>query len=305
MTLLGVGEGILALIGALSIGKAVVKKSRKKPPPKNAIGKITMRGPITSYQSTSSPLGSKSSITPDYVREAVSSLIEESKVKGIIFEIDSPGGMVVPSKEIGDKIKSIEVPTVALVRGCAASGGYWIASACDQIVVNSLSTIGSIGVIISHINYAELADMLGVQYDGIKAGEFKDMGNPFREFTDEERELLQKELDQTHETFIKEIAANRSMAFEDVKKLASGLTYTGSTAFDLRLVDKLGGQNDAAAWIEEKAGFKNSQVVNFEKKSNFPLRLLGQFASTFGDSLGQGVFNAILRKQIENKMNIH
>lgn len=105
----------------------------------------------------------------------------------LIFDIDSGGGMVVPSKKIAERVKSIEVPTVALVNNCAASGAYWIASACDVIVSDHYSMIGSISVVSQQMKLGRLAEKLGVKSEVFKTRKFKDMVNQFRESSEEEK----------------------------------------------------------------------------------------------------------------------
>jgi len=108
-------------------------------------------------------------ITPNYVRSCITSALDE-KVKGLIIDIDSPGGQPVASSDIAGYIKNIDVPKVALVHDAATSGAYWVASACDAIVANEMSRVGGIGVLLNHFNYEERLKKMGVEYDGFKAG---------------------------------------------------------------------------------------------------------------------------------------
>jgi len=130
-------------------------------------------------------------VTPEGIERYVEQALED-KVKGIIFEIDSPGGVVVPSAEITRYVKEIELPKVALVRGYPASGAYEIASGCDKIVAHEYSLVGSISVILAHVEISKLAERHGIGYDGVQAGQYKDMGNIFRPFTKEERKILKE-----------------------------------------------------------------------------------------------------------------
>ncbi|MBT5924903.1 S49 family peptidase, partial [Candidatus Woesearchaeota archaeon] len=111
----------------------------------------------------------------------------KSQIKIIVLEINSPGGSPVASDEIAVAIKRTEKPVIALIREVGASGGYWIASATDHIIANRMSITGSIGVISSYLEFSGLMEEYGVGYEQLTAGQFKDMGTPFKKLQDEER----------------------------------------------------------------------------------------------------------------------
>jgi protease IV len=280
--------GGMALYGAYNLIKPYAKRK-----PKNSIAKIYLIGEIHEYTSGKAPFGIKRQITPGFVEDTVEAAIEAG-VRGIIFEIDSPGGHVVPTKVIGDYIKNIKVPTVALVKGSAVSGSYWIASACDTIIANPLSTIGSIGVIMNRLEISRLSEIYGIRSEVVKAGKYKDLGNIFRPFTAEEREFLQGHLDFIHQEFIREISVNRKLDEEQVKLLANGLIYDGRKSIELGLVDSLGGIDEAISYIEDIAGFKHTKIVEYEGKTGGLLSGLISRASTqIGIGISQGLYEAI------------
>jgi len=294
MDYLEVGEGLLAVVGGLTIARGIFKAATgKKKPRGDNIGRIFLRGEINGYTSTSTPLGSREEVTPKGVEELIDDAIEDG-VKGLIFDIDSPGGAVVPSKEIGDYVKRIEVPTVALVKGYAASGAYWIASACDKIVANEYSMVGSIGVILSHVEISKLAERYGINYDGVHSGQYKDLGNMFRPFSEDERRILQEELDAVHDGFIQTISRNRNLDEEKVRAVANGLTYHGNKALELGLVDKIGNTDEAIAIIEEAGNFTHKEVVDYEhEKEGFLRSLLGIFGAN-GYKMGVQIANGFM-----------
>ncbi|HLD78684.1 MAG TPA: signal peptide peptidase SppA, partial [archaeon] len=197
-------------------------------------------------------------------------------------DIDSPGGQVVPSKAIAERIEGLDVPAVALVRGCAASGAYWIASACDKVVADDLSMIGSIGVILPHVEISGLAQRVGVRYDGIKAGEFKDMGSPFRPFTERERKLLTEDLGKVHDAFQQAVAKNRSLSAEEVAAVSQGLMYSGRRALQLKLVDEIGGMDRAKALVEEAAGVTGCEVTEYKPKKGLLEKLFSRREEAYG-----------------------
>ena len=293
MDYLDIGEGILAGIGSLAIAKTIFKTAKNKKRGEN-IGKIFLRGKIQEYNPTSTILKSKEQVNPMGIEKLVKEALEDN-VKGIIFDIDSPGGAVVPSKEIADYIKKIEVPTMALIKNCAASGAYWIASACDKIIANEYSMIGSIGVIFPHIEISKFAEKQGINYDGIQSGEYKDMGNMFRPFSDKEREILQEELDAVHEGFIQTIANNRNLDLNKVREVAKGLTYHGNKALELGLIDSVGNADKAIALIEEAGKFKHKDVIEYKtkKKGLAALSNMGANAYDMGAQIANGFMQTI------------
>src|SRR3989344_9012865 len=122
----------------------------------NGIAIIKIEGPIT--LKSSNQLFTEGSASSDEIIENLNKAENNNGVKAIILEINSPGGTVVASKEIADKVKSIQKPTIALIREVGASGAYWIASSSDLIIADELSITGSIGVISSYLQFSGLLD---------------------------------------------------------------------------------------------------------------------------------------------------
>ena len=303
MDLMEIGEGILAGIGGLALlrGMYRVSKSRKKK--LNNIGRIFMRGEIMSHSPHLISTEKTRGITPESVEEIVKKALDD-KVKGIIFDIDSPGGCVVPSEEIAGYIKGIKIPTVALIKDVGASGAYWVASACNFIVANKYSMVGSIGVILPHVEISRLAEKHGISYDGIQSGKYKDMGNMFRSFTKEERKILQEELNEAHEGFIHAIAENRKLDAKKVRSLANGLTYHGSKALKLGLIDAIGGIDEAVDIIEKAGNFEYDDIIDYKPKERGLISLLsgiGAEAHSIGSYMAKGFLETISQK---NKMNL-
>ena len=195
-----------------------------------------------------------------------------------IFEIDSPGGLVVPSKEIADKIKSIKVPKIAQIRGCGASGAYWVASACDKIIANDMSIVGSIGVRSGYLEFSDLLKKYGVKYNNLNAGKFKGAGDPFSELTEDQRKYLEDHINETHEYFIKSVAKNRNMDIENLRKIADGRIFSGLKGKELGLVDELGGLETALKICEERLG-KKVKLKIYEPPRSFFNLLEGKKAS--------------------------
>jgi len=200
----------------------------------------------------------------------ISAFIEQANkntaIKGIILEINSPGGSAVASREIAESVKRSKKPVVSWIREVGASGAYWIASSSDFIVADPLTITGSIGATGSYLQFSELFEDYGVSYERLVSGEFKDTGSPFRELQDRERILLQSKIDQIHEFFVTEVASNRQMDRKDVANLATGEFYLGQEAINLGIVDQLGGRELAINITKNLAGIEKADLVRYEEK---------------------------------------
>lgn len=210
--------------------------SLKKPA---GIGIVSISGPI--YQTDSRNIFERGS---SRVATRIKKMSEKKNVKAILIDINSPGGTVSAVQDIYAAIlrakKETKKPFVARIGNVAASGGYYVAAACDKIVANPGSITGSIGVIFNAGNYEGLMKKIGVKSEIIKSGKFKDIGTPSRQMTKEERDILQGMIDDSYSQFIEAVSAGRNISIEDLKPLADGRIYTGRQAFDVKLVDKLG-----------------------------------------------------------------
>jgi protease-4 len=208
-------------------------------------------------------------------------------IKAVVVRIESPGGGVAPSQEIYNAIRKLheEKPVIASLGGLAASGGYYIASACDTIVANPGTLTGSIGVIMQLGNVQELLQKIGVQAEVLKAGEHKDMGSPVRPMTDAERGLFQQMLDSVHAQFISAVAAGRQMDESKVRELADGRVFSGEQARAVGLVDTLGGLEDAITMAAERGGIAGEPRVSRAQLSREPWWWSMIFGSTSSEWL--------------------
>jgi protease-4 len=199
---------------------------------------------------------------------------QNPKVKGIILRIDSPGGAVGPSQEIYNAVARIRdeggKKIVASLGSVAASGGYYIASAADSIFANPGTLTGSIGVIMAFSNIQDLIKKIGIRPEVIKSGAFKDAGSPVRSISKEERKLLQNLVDDVHQQFVEDVAKGRNLPAGDVGRLADGRVYTGRQAFELKMIDHMGGLQDAIDLLATQAGIEGApQIVQDEEKVHF------------------------------------
>jgi len=201
---------------------------------------------------------------------------KKSRIKAVIFEINSPGGTPFASKEVATAIENMKKPTIAWIREYATSGAYWVASACDEIVADELSTVGSIGVMSIRPDICELLKKFGIDVVTLKTGIYKGLGLPYEKPTEEERELLKKELDEIKESFLNAIAQNRKLDEERIKELSTGKVYLGREAKEIGLVDHLGGKELAIQRAKERSGIKYEKMIVYgeRRRRGFLRRLI-------------------------------
>lgn len=168
---------------------------------------------------------------------------KRGSVKAIVLRLNSPGGAVVPSHEIYEEVRRTRKhgkPVIASMGSVAASGAYYIACAADIIVANPGSVTGSIGVISEFTNIKPLLDKIGIGHSTITSGKFKDTGSPIRPMRPEEREYLQRTIDDIYGQFVDVVIRGRNMDADSVRQLADGRIFTGRQAMKSGLVDTLG-----------------------------------------------------------------
>jgi protease-4 len=182
---------------------------------------------------------------------------ENPQVRAVVVRINSPGGVVGPTQEVHQalmRVREARKPVVASLGAVAASGGYYIAVAADEIFANEGTLTGSIGVIMQMASFGELMKKVGVQYVVVKAGHFKDIGNPSRTMSDEERRVLEGLLEDVHAQFIAAVSEGRRMPPAEVRQFADGRIFSGVQARSLRMVDTLGSLEDAVNRAAALAG---------------------------------------------------
>jgi protease-4 len=188
-------------------------------------------------------------------------------IKAVVLRIDSPGGSVAPTQEIYQEVGKLrkKKPVIASLGSVAASGGYYIASACDQVVSNPGTLTGSIGVIMELGNVEELMKKIGVQGTSIKSGPNKDIGSPLRPLSPEGKKILQELVNNVHAQFVTAVAKGRRMPEEKVKELADGRVYSGEQAKGLGLVDVLGNMEDAVDLAAKRVGIQGTPQVVYSR----------------------------------------
>lgn len=220
----------------------------------------------------------------------------DESVKGVLLRIDSPGGSVAPSQELYQAVQELAKvkPVVVSMGTVAASGGYYAAAPATLIVANPGSITGSIGVRAEYVNIQGLLDKLGLKSDLLVTGKLKGAGSPTQPLTKEQRAYLMALILDLHQQFVSDIAAARGMDEAAVAKLADGRAMTGRQALDLKLVDKLGGQELAMATLRDmvKADANIPVLEGPEKKLPLLPRLLGATLSAALQALGDDAARA-------------
>jgi protease-4 len=182
-------------------------------------------------------------LSPKQVVKQLKQFANDDSIKAIVIHVNSPGGGVAASEEIYREVKRIrddkKKRIVASIETVGASGAYYIASATNKIYADKGSIVGSIGVIAEWVNYGELLKWAKVNAITMKAGEFKDTGNPTREMTPAERAYMQSLIDNMHGQFIQAVADGRHAKVDDIRAIADGKVWTGEEALPLKLVDEL------------------------------------------------------------------
>ena len=238
-------------------------------------------------------------LTSDASVEEIKGYAEDGSIKAIVLRIESPGGGVVASQEIFNAVRSARQAgkkVVVSLGSVAASGGYYIAAAGDRIIANPGTLTGSIGVKMEFANLEKLLEKLGVKGMVIKAGEYKDVGSPYREMTPVERQLLQAVIDDVHSQFIEAVAQGRNLPEADIRGIADGRIFTGRQALALRLVDQLGDLEDSIQAAADLAGIKGKpKVVRKEKKVPFLEYLKEETASWLSDLVAQAAGRSAVR----------
>ena len=215
--------------------------------------------------------------------ESILSQIRAAKndedIRGIILEVDSPGGGVTPSDEIYSALKDFKDSdakrkVVVYMRDLAASGGYYVSMAGDWLIAEPTTIVGSIGVIMGSMNFKELAEKVGVKDVTIKSGKNKDLLNPFSEINPDQIAILQKMIDATYERFFGIVKDSRQIKDSTLRELADGRVFDSSEALKLKLVDQIGYWDDAVKKISELLGEKDIKVIRYENHVSVLDRLL-------------------------------
>lgn len=223
---------------------------------------------------------------------------ESRSVSGVVISINSPGGTTTGAEELFRNIQGLaeKKPLVAFVDGTAASGGYITALAADRIVARETSLVGSIGVILQYPQVSQLLDKIGVQVEEVKSSPLKAEPSGVRPTPPEARAALQQVVNDTYQWFKDIVANRRHLNPNELATVSDGRVFNGRQALALKLVDQLGSERDAIAWLEqEKKVPKELPVRDWEPRGDRSFSLF-TWAAIGADLLGFDAIAASLRR---------
>jgi protease IV len=223
------------------------------------------------------------------VGSALQAAFENDNSVGVILRINSPGGSPVQSGIINDEIRRLRAlypnkPLHVVVEDICASGGYYIAVAGDQILVDKASIVGSIGVVMDSFGFTGLMDKLGISRRMITAGSNKGMLDPFSKEDPKQVEMVQTMLNEIHQQFIAVVKAGRGDRLKDSPDLFSGRVWNGEQAVKMGLADGFGTVDTVARDV-----FKAPNILDYTMKENFAERVAKRFGAEVGSAAGKAL----------------
>ncbi|MFC3713720.1 signal peptide peptidase SppA [Sphingoaurantiacus capsulatus] len=217
----------------------------------------------------------------DTIADLIAEAVADENIKALVVRVDSPGGSVTASEKIRQALvdaKADGLPVVASFGSVAASGGYWIATAADQIYAEPATITGSIGVFAMIPTFEKTLAKVGLSADGVKSTPFSGEPDVLRGMSPEVNAVLQASVENIYKRFTGLVGKARNLPVNRVDEIGQGRVWAGGTAHQLKLVDHLGGLDDAIAVAAKRAGLgTNARVVAVEVKPSFPFQLAEQF----------------------------
>ena len=233
--------------------QSVTKLTLKKGDSSEIIQKISIDGEINAE------------MTNTYSRGSVLNQIKEAKgnpnVKAILLSVNSPGGGVYETAELYNALKNSGKDVYVSMKKTAASGGYYVSTPAKKIFVNTETTTGSLGVIMSYVSAQKFLNDHGIKQETIRSGEQKAVGGLTEDLPESTRKILQEQNKEAYERFVKAIAEGRHLSEDEVKKLADGRTYTGTQAVANKLADKVGTEDELIDLIKEEKVLSNPTII--------------------------------------------
>ncbi len=279
--------GVLVALTVVGIGVKIGGNLSSSIVPGYDVAEVAVEGPIT-RDGGGGPLPQSPRSTPaDDIVEQIDRADEDDNVDALLVKLNTPGGEVVPSDDIRLAAERFDGPTVAYTTDVCASGGYWIASGCDELWAREGSIVGSIGVIGSRVNASGLAEKMGLSYERFAAGEYKDAGTPLRELEEDEREYLQGLIDGYYETFVDRVSEGRNLEPEFVRDTEARI-YLGEQADEMGLVDHLGTRRELEDELADRLDREDVSVTEFEPDRPLMARV-GTGAQRVAYAFGAGI----------------
>jgi len=236
---------------------------------------LDISGTISEEEKSGGLLGRSSPSMVSLIRESLHKAEKDRDIAGIILRINSPGGTVTASDIIRHDINMFKqrkkIPVLACIVGTGASGGYYVATAADEITAHPTAITGSIGVILMKFNVEGLMGKIGVEEQTVKSGDKKDIMSPFRKATPEEVKLGQEIIDQLYGRFLDVIMERpkNSLSRDELRKVSDGRIYTAGQALQVKLIDRIGYLDDVIAQIRTAVGDEKARVVSYYRPGNY------------------------------------
>ncbi|MGD9807573.1 MAG: signal peptide peptidase SppA [Deferribacterales bacterium] len=204
-------------------------------------------------------------------------LDENEKVKGVIIEVNSPGGIIAPTQVIYNRIMKMKKPVYAVMESIAASGGYYISIAADKVYAMDSTTTGSIGVIMQYSNIEELLNKIGIKSVVFKSGKMKDVPSNTRDLSYEEKQYVQSNIMEFYDQFLRDVLKRRSISEDKLRELADGRVFSGRQAVELKLVDRIGTREEAVIDMKDEIGIQDLEVRElYEEEDTLVTRIFGK-----------------------------
>jgi protease-4 len=282
--------GVVLTIGLVLVAVRVARSIAASRFPDYNVAEVAVEGPITRDGRSPSFPGGVISPGADEVVEQIEHADEDPNTDALLVKLNTPGGEVVPSDDIRRAAAAFDGPTIGYATDTCASGGYWIASGCDEFWARDTSVVGSIGVIGSTVNVKDLADRLGVSYERFAAGKYKDAGLALKEMNDDEREYLQGLIDDFYADFVERVAEGRDLDPAEIRETEARV-YLGERARELGLVDELGTRDDVEDALSDRLDEPVS-VAEFRPQRGLMTRFRGG-AQSVAYALGAGIASQV------------
>lgn len=190
----------------------------------------------------------------DAIKYLLDTAKEDDAIKAVLLNVNSYGGSAGSAQEIIYALKNLDKPIVSVIRSAGISAGYWVASVADKIYAYETADVGGIGVTMSHLDESAVNTKEGKVFISISSGKFKDMGNPDKPLTAEEKSLMMRDVNDVYNIFIRQVSESRKIPIEEVKKIADGSSMVASRAKEKGLIDEIGSSYDAIDYLSEVIG---------------------------------------------------
>ncbi len=273
--------------------------------PAKKIAVLTVNGAIQDTGNSSS-IFSAETYNHQFFMDQLNDILDDQQVKGILLKVNSPGGGTNESKQIYDKLKEIKkernIPVYVSMGSMAASGGYYISAPADKIFADEETLTGSIGVIMQGMDYSKLAKKVGIEFNTIKTGPYKDIMSGAREMTAADKKLLQDMVDDSYNRFVKVVADGRGMSINEVKAIADGRVMNGSQAKRAGLVDELGYSEDALFALKKDNNLEKAEVYEYSSTQDWTSLFSAKVNTMLGGSVEKEALSKLLSQNSSPRM---